>query len=53
MSRTDLNLMVIFDAIMKEQSITAAAEQLAMTQPSVSNAIDDASATRHWKPKAA
>jgi len=39
MSRTDLNLMVIFDAIMKEQSITAAAEQLAMTQPSVSNAL--------------
>ena len=47
MSRTDLNLIVIFDAIMKEQSITAAAEQLAMTQPSVSNAL---SRMRHqWR----
>lgn len=39
MAKTDLNLMVIFDAIMQEQSITAASEQLAMTQPSVSNAV--------------
>lgn len=47
MSRADLNLIVIFDAIMKEQSVTAAAEQLAMTQPSVSNAL---SRMRHqWK----
>lgn len=37
--KPDLNLMVIFDAIMKERSVTAAAQQLAMTQPSVSNAI--------------
>ncbi len=39
MKQVDLNLFVIFDAIMREQSITAAAEQLAMTQPSVSNAV--------------
>lgn len=39
MANPDLNLMVIFDAIMQEQSITAAAERLAMTQPSVSNAV--------------
>lgn len=39
MANTDLNLMVIFDAIMHEQSITAAADRLAMTQPAVSNAV--------------
>ncbi|WP_295895480.1 LysR family transcriptional regulator [uncultured Vibrio sp.] len=39
MANLDLNLMVIFDAIMQEQSITAAADRLAMTQPSVSNAV--------------
>lgn len=47
MANLDLNLMVIFDAIMQEQSITAAAERLAMTQPSVSNAV---SRMRHvWR----
>lgn len=47
MANLDLNLMVIFDAIMQEQSITAAAERLSMTQPSVSNAV---SRMRHtWK----
>lgn len=39
MSNIDLNLLVIFDAIMQEQSITSAADSLAMTQPSVSNAV--------------
>lgn len=39
MSRADLNLFVIFDAVMQEQSISAAAERLSMTQPSVSNAV--------------
>ncbi|EGA65154.1 LysR family transcriptional regulator [Vibrio brasiliensis] len=39
MTKVDLNLIVIFDAIMREQSITLAAEQLAMTQPSVSKAV--------------
>jgi DNA-binding transcriptional LysR family regulator len=39
LKQVDLNLFVIFDTIMREQSITAAAEQLAMTQPSVSNAV--------------
>lgn len=47
MANLDLNLMVIFDAIMQEQSITTAAERLAMTQPSVSNAV---ARMRHiWK----
>jgi DNA-binding transcriptional LysR family regulator len=47
MANIDLNLMVIFDVIMQEQSITAAAERLSMTQPSVSNAV---SRMRHvWK----
>ena len=39
MANLDLNLLVIFDAIMQEQSITAAAQRLSMTQPSVSNAV--------------
>jgi DNA-binding transcriptional LysR family regulator len=39
MSKPDLNLMVIFDAIMQEQSVTIAAQRLSMTQPSVSNAL--------------
>ncbi len=39
MSKLDLNLCVIFDTIMQERSITAAADRLAMTQPSVSNAV--------------
>jgi DNA-binding transcriptional LysR family regulator len=47
MAKIDLNLVVIFDAIMKEESITAAADILAMTQPAVSNAV---SRMRHaWK----
>ncbi len=47
MAKTDLNLVVIFDQIMKEQSITIAAERLAMTQPSVSNAV--ARMRHHWR----
>lgn len=47
MAKTDLNLVVIFDQIMKEQSITVAAERLAMTQPSVSNAV--ARMRHHWR----
>ncbi len=39
MGKLDLNLVVIFDAIMREQSITAAAQRLSMAQPSVSNAV--------------
>lgn len=35
----DLNLIMVFDAIMTEQSITRAAERLSMTQPAVSNAV--------------
>ena len=38
-NKLDLNLFVIFDVIMQEQSISAAAERLYMTQPSVSNAV--------------
>lgn len=39
MGKPDLNLMVIFDAIMQEQSVSIAAQRLSMTQPSVSNAL--------------
>ncbi|MBT0570133.1 LysR family transcriptional regulator [Curvibacter sp. CHRR-16] len=35
----DLNLLKVFDAIMAERNITRAAEQLALTQPAVSNAL--------------
>lgn len=39
MRSQELNLLMVFDAIMTEQSITRAAERLAMTQPAVSNAV--------------
>ena len=35
----ELNLLMIFDAIMTESSITRAADRLALTQPAVSNAL--------------
>ncbi len=35
----DLNLLKVFDVVMSERSLTRAAEQLALTQPAVSNAI--------------
>ena len=35
----ELNLLVVFDAIMTERSITRAADRLSMTQPAVSNAV--------------
>ena len=43
----ELNLLVVFDAIMTEKSITRAAERLAMTQPAVSNAVSRMRGT--WK----
>jgi len=39
MKRLDLNLLVIFDAIMIENSIIGASKRLNMTQPAVSNAV--------------
>ncbi|NMH59183.1 LysR family transcriptional regulator [Alteromonas ponticola] len=39
MRNNDLNLLMIFDAIMTEGAITRAADRLAMTQPAVSNAL--------------
>jgi len=35
----DLNLLVVFDAIMAERSVTRAAERLHLTQPAVSHAL--------------
>ena len=35
----ELNLLVIFDSVMTEKSITRSAERLSMTQPAVSNAV--------------
>ena len=39
MSNVDLNLLVVFDAIMTEGSITKAASRVGMTQPAVSNSV--------------
>ena len=39
MRTQELNLLMMFDAIMTEGSITRAAQRLAMTQPAVSNAV--------------
>lgn len=39
MRHQEINLLLVFDAIMTEGSITRAAERLAMTQPAVSNAV--------------
>lgn len=36
----DLNLLVTFDAIMRERSVSRAAEALSLTQPAVSNALN-------------
>lgn len=38
-ARTDLNLLVIFDAIARTRSVTAAADRLALSQPAVSHAL--------------
>lgn len=35
----DLNLLTVFDAVMQEQNITRAAQNLGMSQPAVSNAV--------------
>jgi len=35
----DLNLLRVFDAVLQHRNLTRAAEQLAMTQPAVSNAV--------------
>ncbi|GAD78729.1 transcriptional regulator LeuO [Vibrio ezurae] len=35
----DLNLLIVFDAVMQEQNITRAARNLNMSQPAVSNAV--------------
>lgn len=35
----DLNLLRVFDVVMSERNLTRAADQLAMTQPAVSNAL--------------
>lgn len=43
----ELNLLMVFDAIMTERSITRAASRLSMTQPAVSNAVSRMRAA--WK----
>jgi DNA-binding transcriptional LysR family regulator len=41
----DLNLLVVFDAVMSERSVTRAAERLHLTQPAVSHALSRLRAT--------
>ena len=36
----DLNLLVVFDAVMREKHVTKAAKRIGMTQPAVSNALN-------------
>ncbi len=38
-SRIDLNLLVYLDALLREQSVTRAADQLGITQPAMSNSL--------------
>lgn len=47
MRSQELNLLMVFDAIMTEKSITRAAQRLSMTQPAVSNAVSRMRIT--WK----
>ena len=35
----DLNLLIVFDAVMRERHVTRAAKRIGMTQPAVSNAL--------------
>ena len=37
--RIDLNLLLVFDAVSRSRSVTAAADQLALSQPAVSHAL--------------
>ncbi len=39
LSRFDLNLLVVFEALMEERSVTRAASKLALSQPATSNAL--------------
>lgn len=39
LKRADLNLLIVFDAVAKTRSVTAAAEQLSLSQPAVSHAL--------------
>ncbi len=39
--RIDLNLLLVFEAIFKAESVSQAAQTLGMAQPTVSNALND------------
>jgi DNA-binding transcriptional LysR family regulator len=40
LSGLDLNLLLVFDALMRERNVTRAGERIGMTQPAVSNALN-------------
>ena len=37
--RMDLNLLVVFDALMRERHVTRAAQSIGLSQPAFSNAL--------------
>ena len=39
LSAVDLNLLVVFDALMQERNVTRAARRLALSQPALSHAL--------------
>ena len=39
LAAADLNLLVVFDALMNEQHLTRAAEKIGLSQPATSNAL--------------
>ena len=39
LSAIDLNLLVVFDALMQERNVTKAARRLALSQPALSHAL--------------
>ena len=39
MSRADLNLLIVFDAVARTRSVTGAAGELSLSQPAVSHAL--------------
>ena len=43
--RLDLNLLVVFDALMSERHVSRAADRIALSQPAMSNALSRLRAT--------
>ena len=48
-SNFDLNLLRAFDVLMRERSVTRAAEELNLTQPAMSNVLRRLRVTTEWQ----